>query len=58
MPQDMLLIAVIALPFAGSVLAALLRANARNAEAWLAGAVALTSLALASASIRPYPTAG
>lgn len=36
MPHDMLLIAVITLPFAGSFLAALLSTNARNAEAWLA----------------------
>ena len=49
MPQDMLLIAVIMLPFAGSVLAALLRANAQSAEAWLAGSIALASLALSSA---------
>ncbi|MGE3743695.1 MAG: monovalent cation/H+ antiporter subunit A, partial [Geminicoccaceae bacterium] len=45
MPSETLLIAVLALPFAGSCLAALLPANARNAEAWLAGAVALASLA-------------
>src|SRR5574340_604440 len=32
---------IVLLPFAGSVGAALLPANARNAEAWLAGAVAL-----------------
>ena len=52
MPYETLLIAVLALPFVGSCLAALLRANARNAEAWLAGAVALTTLALLAAS---YP---
>ncbi|MGE3743836.1 MAG: proton-conducting transporter membrane subunit, partial [Geminicoccaceae bacterium] len=49
MPSETLLIAVLALPFAGSCLAALLRANARNAEAWLAGAVALASLAFVAA---------
>ena len=46
MPYEMLLIAILALPFVGSCLAALLRANARNAEAWLAGTIALISLAL------------
>jgi multicomponent K+:H+ antiporter subunit A len=52
MPHDMLLIAVIALPFAGSLLAALLATNARNAEAWLAGAVAFIALVLVAAA---YP---
>jgi multicomponent K+:H+ antiporter subunit A len=52
MPHDTLLIAVLALPFAGSCLAALLRTNARNAEAWLAGAIALIGLTLVAAS---YP---
>ena len=52
MPYETLLIAVLALPFVGSCLAALLRANARNAEAWLAGAVALIGLALVAAA---YP---
>ena len=40
------LIVLIALPFGGSCLAALFPANARNAEAYLAGGVALTALAL------------
>ncbi len=52
MPYEALLVAVLALPFAGSFLAALFRANARNAESWLAGGVALASLALAGAA---YP---
>ena len=52
MPHDMLLIAVIILPFVGSVLAALLRANAQSAEAWLSGSIALASLAL---SLALYP---
>src|SRR5438045_3544782 len=52
MPHDMLLIAVITLPFAGSFLAALLSTNARNAEAWLAGAVAFIALGLVAAA---YP---
>jgi multicomponent K+:H+ antiporter subunit A len=41
-----LLIALLVLPFGGSCLAALLPANARNAESYLAGAVALICLAL------------
>ncbi len=52
MPHDMLLIAVVMLPFVGSCLAALLQPNARNAETWLAGAVALVGLVLVSAA---YP---
>src|SRR3712207_6727246 len=52
MPHDTLLIAVLTLPFAGSCLAALLRTNARNAEAWLAGAIALIGLARVAAA---YP---
>jgi multicomponent K+:H+ antiporter subunit A len=43
-----LLTLLLALPFAGSLCAALLPANARNAEAWLAGAVALAGLCLAA----------
>ena len=46
MPYEILLIAVLAVPFVGSCLAALLQANARNAGAWLAGAIALISLTL------------
>jgi len=42
-----LLILVLALPFAGSIVAALLPVNARNAEAWLAGAIALAALGMA-----------
>jgi multicomponent K+:H+ antiporter subunit A len=42
-----LLTLLVVLPFAGSLCAALLPANARNAEAWLAGAVAMAGLALA-----------
>src|SRR4051812_12064792 len=48
----MFLLAVLVLPFAGSFIAALLRVNARNAEAWLAGAVALTAFCLVGAA---YP---
>ena len=52
MPYEMFLIAVLVLPFLGSFAAALLPANARNAEAWLAGAVALGALVLVAAN---YP---
>lgn len=48
----MLLITLIALPFAGSCLAVLFRANSRNAAAYLAGVVALLALFLA---ISTYP---
>jgi multicomponent K+:H+ antiporter subunit A len=41
MTYEALLVAVLALPFVGSCLAALLRANARSAEVWLSAAVAL-----------------
>ncbi|MEH6951408.1 monovalent cation/H+ antiporter subunit A [Nitrobacter sp. NHB1] len=46
MPYETILIVVLALPFVGTCLAALLQTNARNAEAWLAGAVSLIGLAL------------
>ncbi len=46
MPHAAALIAVLALPFLGSIVAGLLPTNARNAEAWLAGAIALTGLGL------------
>ena len=49
MPHDVLLLILLALPFAGSIAAALLPGNARNAEAWLAAAVAIAGLAIACA---------
>src|SRR5689334_6931249 len=52
MPYEMSLTAVLALPFLGACAAALLPANSRNAEAWLAGIIALISLALVAAD---YP---
>ncbi len=52
MPYETILIVVLVLPFAGSCLAAFLQSNARNAEAWLAGAVSLICLALLAIS---YP---
>jgi multicomponent K+:H+ antiporter subunit A len=57
MPYEMFLIAVLALPFLGSFIAALLPANARNAEAWLAGAIALIGLVLVAANY-PHITDG
>jgi multicomponent K+:H+ antiporter subunit A len=50
MTNEVLLAVLLALPFAGSVVAALLPANARNAESWLAGGVALAGLALVVAA--------
>jgi multicomponent K+:H+ antiporter subunit A len=41
-----LLYLLISLPFVGSVIAALLPANARNAEAWLAGVIAIVDMIL------------
>ncbi len=43
-----LLVTLVALPFAGSVVAAFFPTNARNAEAWLAAGVALAGLAIAA----------
>ncbi len=47
-----LLAVLVALPFVGALLAALLSPNARNAEAWLAGCIAVGGLAL---TISAYP---
>jgi multicomponent K+:H+ antiporter subunit A len=47
MSHDALLIVLLALPYAGSIAAGFVPANARNSEAWLAGAVAFIGLALA-----------
>ena len=52
MPGETSLLLTIALPFVGSLLATLLPANARNAEAWLAGTFALVVLIVVSAA---YP---
>src|SRR6186997_2753632 len=49
---ETLLIAIIAVPFTGSCLAILFRANARNAEAYLAGIVAVIAL---GSAIATYP---
>jgi multicomponent K+:H+ antiporter subunit A len=42
----MLLTLIVLLPFLGSIVAALMPANARNAEAWLAGGVTVACVAL------------
>jgi multicomponent K+:H+ antiporter subunit A len=42
----MLLTLIVLLPFLGSILAAVMPANARNAEAWLAGAVTVACVVL------------
>lgn len=47
----MLLFLIIALPFAGSLVAALLPSNARKLEAWLAGVVALICAAIAASQL-------
>jgi multicomponent K+:H+ antiporter subunit A len=46
MPEAMLLLAIVGLPFAGAIAAGLLPTHARNAAAWLAGAIALLDLLL------------
>ncbi|WP_043344087.1 monovalent cation/H+ antiporter subunit A [Belnapia moabensis] len=46
MPETALLLILVALPFAGSLVAGLLPTHARNAAAALAGGIALTSLLL------------
>lgn len=43
MHNENLLLYLILLPFIGSMLAAMLPANARNAEAWLSGGVAIAA---------------
>jgi multicomponent K+:H+ antiporter subunit A len=47
MQHSDILLVLLAFPFLGSLIAALLPANASNAEAWLAGAVALAALLFA-----------
>ncbi|KAI5913016.1 hypothetical protein PA01_18495 [Azoarcus sp. PA01] len=53
----MTLLLIILLPFAGSLCAAFLPSNARNAEAWLAGLVALAATLL-TASLYPQVVDG
>src|SRR5690606_7648678 len=52
MADDIVLILIVSLPFAGSLIAAFLPADARNAGAWLAGTVAFICLILSAAT---YP---
>lgn len=52
----MALLLILLLPFFGSLLAAFLPSNARNAEAWLAGAVSLTATGIVI-SLYPQVTA-
>ncbi len=52
-----ILLFILLLPFAGSFAAVFLRANARNAEAWLAGTVALCGL-IAAGYVYPTIAAG
>ena len=47
MTHENLLLLLILLPFLGSALAAMLPANARNAEAWLTGTVSVLAFAVA-----------
>jgi len=49
MSNETLLLAAIIIPFLGSLVAALLPTNARNAEAWLACGIALSEVAIFSA---------
>jgi multicomponent K+:H+ antiporter subunit A len=44
MPDSMLLLLLVALPFIGSAIAGMMPVNARNPEAWLAGGLTLTGL--------------
>ena len=53
MNDSSLLILLVLLPFAGSIVAATLPANARTAEAWLAGLITVAGFAIA---IRLYPS--
>ena len=57
MSNGSLILVLVVLPFVGSLAAALLPANARNAEAWLAGAVALGGLVI-TAGLYPEMSAG
>jgi multicomponent K+:H+ antiporter subunit A len=57
MPDELYLVVLVTLPFAGSCVAALLGTNARNAEAYLAAAVALIGL-IAVVAIYPRVVGG
>ncbi|MBP2315604.1 monovalent cation/H+ antiporter subunit A [Azospirillum soli] len=53
MPDALLLLTLVGLPFLGAIAAGLLPTHARNAAAWLAGVIALVGLGLLLAA---YPT--
>ena len=55
MPDDLLLLAAVALPYAGALAAGLLPTHARDAAAGLAGTIAVVCLVLVWAL---YPTVG
>ena len=57
MEEGGLLLLIVVVPFLGSILAAMLPTNARNAEAWLAGSVAFIGL-LCTVMLRPVLDAG
>ena len=58
MTTEKMLLVLLALPFAGSIVAGVFfKSNARNAEAWFAGALALAALGLV-ASAYPAIAAG
>src|SRR5690606_37861519 len=57
MADEIALILVLVLPFAGSLVAGILSDNTRNIEAWLAGAIALAGLILTS-SLYPVVASG
>ncbi len=57
MSSENLLYLLIALPFAGSALAAILPTNARNTEAWLAGSVMFAAFAIV-AILYPFISEG
>ena len=54
MSSGMPLLAIVALPFVGSLVAAFLRQDARNGAAFLAGAVALCGTALTALGLLFY----
>src|SRR3546814_18827666 len=58
MPDPTYLVLVLVLPFAGCLVAALLPANRRNIEAWIAGIVALAGLVLTFALYPAVPAGG
>jgi multicomponent K+:H+ antiporter subunit A len=58
MIDENLLLLLILLPFLGSAVAAMLPANARNAEAWLSGTISVLAFAVAGFPIRSRRNGG